>query len=134
VLVIRPIMTAAACASISDSRIRPADSAHVTVNGSSTVDLTLVTSTRFDVSTSTDGEQITTLVESDTTSSGLTIDSPMDRTIDLRGRDRLYVELRNSSETTDATVDMRITVDGREVYRRPATIRDAALIFMYFLF
>jgi hypothetical protein len=48
--------------------------------------------------------------------------------------DRVHISVRNPDAENAATVTVRISVDGREVYNQGAMLRDAALGFSYFLF
>jgi hypothetical protein len=116
------------CSSVTDSN-RTADTAQVTVTGTSTVPLTLITSTRFTVQAN-DGTETVTLLVADTA----VLELPIDRSVPFGDSDRFFVQLFNPDPVVDATVDMRVLVDGVQVYRQAAMLRDASLIFRYRLY
>lgn len=124
------IITASACSSIVDSSRRTAEAARVLVTGTSGSPLRLITSTNFIVAYSDAGDEHIQLLRADT----VMLPLPIDRQVPFRSSDRVYVSLFNPSMTETANVEMRILVDGQEVYRQAAELLDASLGFSYFLF
>jgi hypothetical protein len=123
------IITVAACSSITDSR-RQADHARILVTGESATELTLITSIVFGVQFDENGQELIILGEADTAHVSL----PVDQRVQFRGSDRVFVQLINPSMTEEAAVQLRVLIDGDEVYRQSATLVDASLRYMHFLF
>jgi hypothetical protein len=90
----------------------------------------VITSTRFSTFLTPEGEEAVSFVLSDTVFLSL----PIDRTVQFGNSDRVHISVRNPDAENAATVTVRISVDGREVYNQGAMLRDAALGFSYFLF
>lgn len=123
------IITGASCSSITDSR-GSADHTRILVTGTSETPLTLVTSTVFGVQYTDEGIEQIILGEADTVQLSL----PIDRRVDFQGSDRVLVALSNPSTSSEAAIDMRVLIDGNEVYRQTATLLDASLRYIHFLF
>ena len=102
-----------------------ANEARVTVDGTSTVPLQLLTSSNFIATRdSISGE----LVASEIVGETITLSTlPFDRAFDLRGMDRFLVRLANPDPNVTATVHLRIRLDNNEVYNQRATMRDASM-------
>jgi hypothetical protein len=118
------------CSSITGTDRSNAEAARVTVQGTSPGPLMVITSTRFSTFLTPEGEEAVSFVLSDTVFLSL----PIDRTVQFGNSDRVHISVRNPDAENAATVTVRISVDGREVYNQGAMLRDAALGFSYFLF
>ena len=119
-----------ACSSILDTDRRTAENVQVTVTGQSPVPLQLVTSTRFLRGFDDDGQEQIRLIVADTAN----VSVPVEKTVQFGTSDRFAVMLINPSTEATASVTMVVSVDGTEVYRQAATLRDASLRFTYYLF
>lgn len=124
------ITLASGCSSILGTDRSTAETVRVVVTGQSPVPLQLVTSTRFARAFNDDGEEQIRLIVADTAH----VSPPVDRTVSFGTADRFAVMLINPSSEATADVTMTVTVDGKEVYRQSATLRDASLRFTYYLF
>lgn len=124
------ITLAAGCSSILDTDRTTAGSARVVVTGSSPVPLQLVTSTRFARGFDEEGQEQIRLIVADTAN----VTPPIDKSVAFGTSDRFAVLLINPSTEATADITMTVSVDGKEVYRQAATLRDASLRFTYFLF
>jgi hypothetical protein len=107
--------------------------ARVVVDGSSAVPMRLLTSTRFFMQRdSVSGDLVASEVVGDTQALNRL---PHDSTYGIRGADRFLVRLLNSDSVTEATVRLRVYLDGRQVYDQRAVMRDASLQYIaYFRF
>ena len=90
----------------------------------------LVTSTRFVRGFNEDGGEEIRLTTADT----VQFQPPMVTTVPFGEADRLAVIVINPSTDATADVTLVVTVDGEEVFRQAATMRDASLRFTYYLF
>lgn len=123
------IVTGTSCSSITDSR-GSADHTRILVTGTSETPLTLVTSTVFGVQYTDEGIEQIILGEADTAQLSL----PIDRRVEFQGSDRILVALSNPSTNSEAAINMRVLIDGNEVYRQTATLLDTSLRYIHFLF
>lgn len=124
------ISLAAGCSSIVDTDRTTAEEARLTVTGTSPVPLKVITSTRFSVGFTPEGNEAVSYVQSDTVE--LTL--PIDRRLRFGSGDRVHFTVWNPSEEATADIDVRVRVDGNDVFRQSATLRGASLSFNYFLF
>lgn len=101
--------------------------ARVTIDGAPGHTVRLVTTTDFDVVSSTDGEQRDVYVLSADTAD---VASPYDRSFGLGPRTRFYVLI--TSETIPAqTVTVRVFLDGDRRYSRSTLFGEEVLEFLY---
>jgi hypothetical protein len=116
------------CGSLLQAEHGLADSAAVTVEGSSAVPLLLVTSTHYvriyDLFT---GETEANLITADTVRVAAL---PYQSSHDLKRKDRFLARLVNPDTAVTANVRLEVRLDGRLVYSQWANIRDAALQYM----
>jgi len=103
------------------------ESARVVIDGAAGHTIRLVTTTDFDVVSSSDGEDREVYVLSADTAD---VASPYDRSFTLGPRTRFYVVL--TSETTPAEiVTVRVFIDGDERYNRSTLFGEEVLEFLY---
>ena len=125
------ISSTSACDGIlSNDQATYAREARVIVANETPLPLKLVTSTQF--VTRNDpltGAQELVLLRADTTAITATT---FDRTFNIFGADRFFTRLINPDSARTATVQLRIQLDGREVYSQRATLRDAFLQYANF--
>ena len=122
---------AAGCSEILDSSINVPEEAEVTVTGSSPVPLRLVMSSRFlGIWNAEEGKYDVMLNAADT----VTVTSlPITRTHPLNETGVFFVRLTNPDLEQTASIEMRVRIDGREVYSQSANMRDASLEYVYFV-
>lgn len=120
----------AGCDSLLDTTEDLADNAYVYVTGASPVPLQLILSNDYTAIENDEGRFDVTLAVADT----LYLSPPFQRTHPIGGKGRIFVRLTQPDSTTEATVQMRITLDDQEVYNVGATLREASLeyLFVYF--
>jgi hypothetical protein len=108
-----------------------ADEARVIITGESGVPLQLLTTTDFVASRDPEtGELVPTILTTDTT---ILATLPHDQVYTVTGWDRFLAKLVNPDTAVTATIQMRVLMDGREVFNQRATMRDASLaFFVYF--
>ena len=126
-----PACALSACDGIlSNDQASYAREARVIVANETPVPLRLVISTQF--VTRNDpltGAQELVLLRADTTAITAT---SFDRTYDIFGADRFFTRLINPDSARTGSVQLRIQLDGREVYSQRATLRDAFLQYANF--
>jgi len=126
------VVLAGGCSSVLGSdQAAFADEARVIITGESAVPLQLLTSTNFVASPDPEsGELIPTILEADTT---ILEALPHDRVYVVSGWDRFLVKLVNPDTAVTVDIQMRVLMDGREVFNQRAMMRDASLaFFVYF--
>lgn len=120
-------LAAAGCGVLNSDEDHP-EEARVIVTGSSPVPLLLITSTQFvfDIDPAT-GDRTARALVADTS----TISLPVDRTYAFGNSNRFLVRVANPDLDQTASVQVRLLIDGKEVFNDAATMRDAALQYTY---
>lgn len=122
---------AAGCSEILDSSINVPDEAEVTVTGTSPVPLRMVLSSRFiGIWNVEQGKYDVILNAADTVA---VTSLPITRKHALNETGVFFVRLTNPDLEQTANVQMRIRIDGREVYSQSANMRDASLEYVFFV-
>ncbi len=125
-----PILTllAGSCSSVLDSTQDYADSATIEVTGTSPVPLLLVSSTNWVYVTS---QETGALIVSTTTADTVSLQLPINRTISITDRYRVFFQVINRDTTQTASIRMRVLLDSKLVFDQAATMRDASLEYSF---
>lgn len=119
---------AASCSSVLDSTQDYADNAIIEVTGSSPVPLLLVSSTNF---VYINNPENNTQTISTNTADTVSLQLPINRTVSITDRYRIYFSVINPDSTQTASIRMRVRLDDKLVYDQSATMRDASLEFSF---
>lgn len=119
------------CSEILDSSIETPEEAMVTITGSSPVPLQLILSSRFiGIWNPDEGKYDVSLNAADTVQ---VASLPISRTHPMNETGVFFVRLTNPDLVETATIELRVRIDGREVYSQAATMRDASLEYVFFV-
>lgn len=125
------LLPALGCSEILDSSIETPEQAMVTVSGTSPVPLQLILSSRFiGIWNPEESKYEVTLNDADTVQ---VASLPISRTHPMNETGVFFVRLTNPDLAQTASIELRVRIDGREVYSQAATMRDASLEYLFFV-